>query len=231
VRLEYAIDMRYGVLYDVASKVFAGRAGRRDDGHVNVIWQGDANEQALRLLGALHGADYAAQRQRAGNAQRTLACARIRQALRPHTADHRARIAERLARRTRTLRSACSVRRASARAHARLGRRLGRARRCRASASRRTSKRGMASTEVAREHPLGMQAPRRLHRALAGANWNQNAADWRLMLEIGRGYGLTLADGTLAATTITLPYASSLLGSAWCSCCPSTGARGMRRNC
>jgi len=46
------------------------------------------------------------------------------------------------------------------------------------------------------------------------ANWNQNAADWRLMLEIGRGYGLTLADGTLAATTITLPYAAQF---AWVS--------------
>ncbi len=46
------------------------------------------------------------------------------------------------------------------------------------------------------------------------ANWNQNAADWRLMLEIGRGYGLSLADGTLAATTITLPYSERF---AWIS--------------
>ena len=38
------------------------------------------------------------------------------------------------------------------------------------------------------------------------ARWNQNAADWRLMLHIGRGWGIALDDGTLAASTLVLPY-------------------------
>ncbi len=50
VRLNYAIDLRYGVLLDLAQK---GKQQSKIDlsmGFANVIWQGDANERILRCL-------------------------------------------------------------------------------------------------------------------------------------------------------------------------------------
>jgi nucleoside-diphosphate-sugar epimerase len=50
MRLNYAIDLRYGVLVDIAARVHAGRAVSLAMGSANVIWQGDANACAIMAL-------------------------------------------------------------------------------------------------------------------------------------------------------------------------------------
>ena len=64
------------------------------------------------------------------------------------------------------------------------------------------------------EHPLKDQHLAGCLALSRSANWNQNEADWRVMLAIGRGWGITLGDGALAASTIVLPYGGSF---AWIS--------------
>ncbi|HEY3380259.1 MAG TPA: NAD-dependent epimerase/dehydratase family protein [Vicinamibacterales bacterium] len=49
-RLNYAVDLRYGVLVDVGRRVFEGQGIDLRVGYANVIWQGDALSYALRSL-------------------------------------------------------------------------------------------------------------------------------------------------------------------------------------
>src|SRR5262249_50585711 len=50
LRLNYVCELRYGVLVDLAQRVWAGDTIDLSMGHFNVIWQGDANAMALRAL-------------------------------------------------------------------------------------------------------------------------------------------------------------------------------------
>lgn len=49
-RLNYAVDLRYGTLVDVARRVFEGQPVDLTVGCFNAIWQGDANSYAFRSL-------------------------------------------------------------------------------------------------------------------------------------------------------------------------------------
>ena len=49
-RLNYAVDLRYGTLVDIARRVFDGDPIDLSIGFFNAIWQGDANSYALRSL-------------------------------------------------------------------------------------------------------------------------------------------------------------------------------------
>ncbi|MGH7665542.1 MAG: NAD-dependent epimerase/dehydratase family protein [Gemmatimonadaceae bacterium] len=50
IRLSYAVDLRYGVLVDIAQRVRDGEPVDLAMGYVNAIWQGDANARAIRAL-------------------------------------------------------------------------------------------------------------------------------------------------------------------------------------
>jgi nucleoside-diphosphate-sugar epimerase len=50
LRLFYAVELRYGVLRDIADKIWKGQPVDISNGHFNCIWQGDANEMVIRSL-------------------------------------------------------------------------------------------------------------------------------------------------------------------------------------
>jgi len=52
LRLNYATEMRYGLLVDLAQRIMHGEPIDLTMGFVNVIWQGDANAMALASLAA-----------------------------------------------------------------------------------------------------------------------------------------------------------------------------------
>lgn len=50
LRLNYATELRYGVLFDIGRKVYSGQAIPLQMGHLNAIWQGDAVAMSLQAL-------------------------------------------------------------------------------------------------------------------------------------------------------------------------------------
>jgi nucleoside-diphosphate-sugar epimerase len=50
LRLFYAVELRYGVLVDIAQKVYRDEPISLANGYFNCIWQGDANDMVLRSL-------------------------------------------------------------------------------------------------------------------------------------------------------------------------------------
>ena len=50
IRLSYAVDLRYGVLVDIARKVYEGQSIDVSTGYLPYIWQGDANDRIIRAL-------------------------------------------------------------------------------------------------------------------------------------------------------------------------------------
>jgi nucleoside-diphosphate-sugar epimerase len=50
IRINYATELRYGVLLDIARKVFSGQAISLEMGHLNAIWQADAAVMSLQTL-------------------------------------------------------------------------------------------------------------------------------------------------------------------------------------
>ncbi len=51
IRLNYSVDLRYGVVVDIAQKVLHGQPIDVTMGYANVIWQGDACEEIIMSLG------------------------------------------------------------------------------------------------------------------------------------------------------------------------------------
>ncbi|MFM9080755.1 MAG: NAD-dependent epimerase/dehydratase family protein [Opitutaceae bacterium] len=50
IRLNYSVEFRYGLLVDIARRVFEGEPVDVTTGHVNVIWQRDAVDHVIRAL-------------------------------------------------------------------------------------------------------------------------------------------------------------------------------------
>ena len=72
----------------------------------------------------------------------------------------------------------------------------------------------MNPDDAVREHELGEQHLAGAMELSRAANWNQNESDWRMLLRLGRGFGLSASDGSLVASIVVLSYGDAF---AWMS--------------
>jgi GNAT superfamily N-acetyltransferase len=72
----------------------------------------------------------------------------------------------------------------------------------------------ISELEVAVQSSLSASELADLEALVTEARWNQNTADWRLFMELGRVYAAHTPSGRIMATTATLPYGD---GFAWIS--------------
>jgi GNAT superfamily N-acetyltransferase len=80
----------------------------------------------------------------------------------------------------------------------------------------------MASTDALPVVPIDVEQCEAVWPLSIEAGWNQNVADWRFMLEAGRGFGLRGVDGRWEASSLVLPLGDKL---AWISMVLVTKAR------
>ena len=187
IRLNYAIDMRYGVLFDIATRVHTGKPLNLTMGHVNVIWQGDANEFVLRALNHCTVPSSPLNVSGAPTSVRWLAEQfGQRLAKKPVLQGTEAPDAWLInpSESVELFGPPQRAARADDRLDCRLGRRVG----CRASARTRTSIRAMAPSEPTIDAPLSSAELPDAEALVREAGWNQVTADWEIFRALGTVY-------------------------------------------
>ncbi len=146
-RLNYAIDLRYGVLVDLALKVYRGEPVSVDMGYVNVIWQGDASRIALECLPLASAPPFVVNVTGADRLSVRASAEWFGVRFGKHVQITGTERADALLSDTSRMQHTFAAPEVSTRSDARVGRAMDRAAAAHCSASRRSSRRAMAASE------------------------------------------------------------------------------------